>query len=75
MHVGVLLGNTAEFLHQMAAAGLGGYLLCGINTTRRGAALAADIVKWLTRYFETRTLIPFAIYWLVAGAICIGRFA
>jgi fatty-acyl-CoA synthase len=42
-HVGVLLGNTPEFLNQMAAAGLGGYVLAGINTTRRGAALAADI--------------------------------
>ncbi|MDT5234176.1 MAG: hypothetical protein QOF47_163, partial [Mycobacterium sp.] len=32
-------------------------------------------VKWLTRYFETRTLIPFAIYSLLAGTICIIRFA
>ena len=44
-HIGVLLGNTPEFLNQMAAAGLGGYVLCGLNTTRRGAALAADIRK------------------------------
>jgi fatty-acyl-CoA synthase len=43
MHVGVLLGNTPEFLNQMAAAGVGGYVLCGINTTRRGEALANDI--------------------------------
>src|SRR6478672_9267734 len=43
VHIGVLLGNTPEFLHQMAAAGLGGYVLCGLNTTRRGAALAAGI--------------------------------
>jgi fatty-acyl-CoA synthase len=43
VHVGVLLGNTPEFLSQMAAAGLGGYVLCGINTTRRGESLAADI--------------------------------
>src|SRR5882724_10105293 len=42
-HVGVLLGNTPEFLNQMAAAGLGGYVLVGLNTTRRGAALAADV--------------------------------
>ena len=27
----------------MAAAGLGGYVLCGLNTTRRGEALAADV--------------------------------
>ncbi|HEX2285673.1 MAG TPA: AMP-binding protein, partial [Mycobacterium sp.] len=43
VHIGVLMGNSAEFLNQMAAAGLGGYVLCGINTTRRGGALAADI--------------------------------
>lgn len=43
MHVGALLGNTPEMLTQMAAAGLGGYVLCGINTTRRGDALLADI--------------------------------
>lgn len=45
LHIGVLLGNGPEFLHQMAAAGLGGYVLCGLNTTRRGAALAADIQR------------------------------
>ena len=43
LHVGALLGNTPEMLTQMAAAGLGGYVLCGLNTTRRGEALAADI--------------------------------
>ncbi|WP_297598660.1 fatty-acid--CoA ligase FadD1 [Mycobacterium sp.] len=43
MHIGALLGNTPEMLSQMAAAGLGGYVLCGLNTTRRGEALAADI--------------------------------
>ncbi|OBJ75744.1 acyl-CoA synthetase [Mycobacterium paragordonae] len=43
LHVGSLLGNTPDMLTQMAAAGLGGYVLCGLNTTRRGEALAADI--------------------------------
>jgi fatty-acyl-CoA synthase len=43
MHVGALLGNTPEMLAQMAAAGLAGYVLCGLNTTRRGEALAADV--------------------------------
>ncbi|OBK52091.1 fatty-acid--CoA ligase FadD1 [Mycobacterium kubicae] len=43
MHIGALLGNTPEMLAQMAAAGLGGYVLCGLNVTRRGEALAADI--------------------------------
>ncbi|ANW66082.1 acyl-CoA synthetase [Mycobacterium sp. djl-10] len=45
LHVGTLLGNTPEMLTAMAAAGLGGYVLCGINTTRRGAALAGDIMR------------------------------
>jgi fatty-acyl-CoA synthase len=43
MHVGALLGNTPAMLRSMAAAALGGYVLCGINTTRRGEGLAADI--------------------------------
>ncbi len=43
LHVGVLLGNTPDMLTAMAAAGLGGYVLCGINNTRRGDALARDI--------------------------------
>lgn len=43
LHVGALLGNTPEMLAQMAAAGLGGYVLCGLNVTRRGEALAADV--------------------------------
>ena len=32
-------------------------------------------VRFLTRWFTTRTLTPFAIYCLVAGVICIIRFA
>jgi fatty-acyl-CoA synthase len=43
LHVGALLGNTPAMLRSMAAAALGGYVLCGINTTRRGDCLAADI--------------------------------
>jgi undecaprenyl-diphosphatase len=40
------------------------------------AGIAAYVsIKWLTRYFETRTLTPFAIYSLVAGVLCIARFA
>jgi undecaprenyl-diphosphatase len=40
------------------------------------AGVAAYVsVRWLTRYFETRTLTPFAIYCLVVGVICIIRFA
>ncbi|MFM9035851.1 MAG: fatty-acid--CoA ligase FadD1 [Mycobacterium sp.] len=43
LHVGTLLGNTPAMLAAMAAAGLGGYVLAGINTTRRGVALVRDI--------------------------------
>ena len=43
LHVGALLGNSPAMLRAMAAAALGGYVLCGINTTRRGAALLTDI--------------------------------
>ncbi|WP_127783685.1 fatty-acid--CoA ligase FadD1 [Rhodococcus sp. X156] len=45
LHVGTLLGNTPDMLRAMAAAGLGGYVLCGINNTRRGAGLAADVLR------------------------------
>ncbi|OBK25960.1 acyl-CoA synthetase [Mycobacterium asiaticum] len=43
LHVAALLGNSPEMLRSMAAAALGGYVLCGINTTRRGQGLLADI--------------------------------
>jgi len=44
-HVGALLGNTPAMLRSMAAAALGGYVLVGINDTRRGPALAADVLR------------------------------
>lgn len=43
VHIGALLENGPEMLRAMAGAGLGGYVLCGINTTRRGESLAADV--------------------------------
>ena len=45
LHVGAVLGNSPHMLTAMAAAGLGGYVLAGINTTRRGQALARDIIR------------------------------
>ncbi len=42
-HVGVLLENVPEYLFLIAAAALSGATLVGINPTRRGAELAADI--------------------------------
>src|SRR6478735_7220245 len=57
LHVAVLLGNTPDMLTALAAAALGGYVLCGINTTRRGAALARDIAK-----VDTQILITDAVH-------------
>ncbi|MEH3129722.1 MAG: fatty-acid--CoA ligase FadD1 [Mycolicibacterium neoaurum] len=53
LHVAVLLGNTPPMLTALTAAGLGGYVLCGLNTTRRGAALARDIAKVDTQILLT----------------------
>ena len=44
-HVGVLLDNTPEFSFLLGAAALGGQVLVGLNPTRRGPALAADIAR------------------------------
>lgn len=50
----------------------------------RGQALAGSVaagvaayfsVRFLMRFFETKTLWPFAVYCLVAGGICVARFA
>ncbi len=38
-------------------------------------ATAYVSVRFLTRWFKTRTLTPFAVYCLVAGALCVARFA
>ncbi len=45
MHVGLLLGNSPTMLIALAAGALGGYVNVGLNTTRRGAALAADLLR------------------------------
>jgi undecaprenyl-diphosphatase len=44
--------------------GIGGQVLLGSVASAVGAYAA---VRWLTRYFQTRTLTPFAIYCVVAG--------
>ncbi len=39
------------------------------------AGIAAYLsVRFLTRYFRTRTLLPFAIYSIVVGLLCVVRF-
>jgi fatty-acyl-CoA synthase len=42
-HIGVLLPNGPEYLFWLNGAALGGAAIVGINPTRRGDALAADI--------------------------------
>jgi undecaprenyl-diphosphatase len=39
------------------------------------AAAAYFAVRFLVRFFETRTLLPFAIYCLIAGGLSVIRFA
>ena len=40
------------------------------------AFVAAYIsTKFLVKFFETRSLLPFGVYCLVAGGLCILRFA
>jgi undecaprenyl-diphosphatase len=49
-----------------AGAGIHGQVLAGSVASGIGAYLS---VRFLTRYFETRTLTPFAIYCLIAGFV------
>ncbi len=52
-------------------AGVQGQVLAG----SLAAAIAAYLsVRFLSRYFTTRTLTPFALYCLVAGALTVVRF-
>ena len=51
----------------------------GIRLQALAGALCSGVaaylsVKFLTRYFEARTLTPFGIYCIVAGAACVVRF-
>jgi fatty-acyl-CoA synthase len=45
LHLGVLLGNVPEYLFWLGAAALAGAVVVGINPTRRGPALAGDILR------------------------------
>lgn len=42
-HAGLLMDNTPEMLLGLAAAGLGAHVAVGVNSTRRGEALLADL--------------------------------
>ncbi len=43
LHVGVLMENTPEMVRALLAGAIGAHVTAGINATRRGAALAADV--------------------------------
>jgi undecaprenyl-diphosphatase len=57
-----------------------GHLGDGVRTQTFVGALFAMVtayfaVRFLTRFFATKTLTPFAIYCVIAGAFCVVRFA
>ena len=55
-----------------SAAHIHGQILVGVLVAFVAAYLS---IRFLVRYFETRTLTPFAIYSLVAGLLCVIRFS
>jgi fatty-acyl-CoA synthase len=42
-HIGILLGNVPDYLLWLGGAALAGAVVVGVNTTRRGEALADDV--------------------------------
>jgi undecaprenyl-diphosphatase len=64
LKVPTLFGPAGDHIHGQVAVG---FVVAGLS------AYAA--VKFLDRFFRTRTLTPFAIYSLVAGVGCLIRFA
>ncbi|MGI8749151.1 MAG: undecaprenyl-diphosphate phosphatase [Thermoleophilaceae bacterium] len=59
-----LAGRAGDHIHGQIAVG---FVLTGVT--------AYITVRFLVRYFETRTLTPFAVYSLIAGAASLIRFA
>jgi undecaprenyl-diphosphatase len=58
-----LAGHAGDHIHGQLAVG---FVITGIT--------AYVSIRYLVRYFETRTLTPFAIYCLIAGAASLLRF-
>ncbi|WP_304438054.1 undecaprenyl-diphosphate phosphatase, partial [Frankia sp. ACN1ag] len=54
-----------------AGDGIRGQVILGALVAGIAAYLS---IRFLVRYFETRTLTPFAIYCLLMGALCTVRF-
>ena len=59
-----LFGKAGDHIHGQVIVGM---LVCGVA--------AYFSVRYLVKYFESRTLLPFAIYCLVAGGVSFIRFA
>ncbi len=59
-----LAGSAGDHIHGQVAVG---FVITGVT--------AYLSVRFLVRYFETRTLTPFAIYSLIVGLISIAHFA
>lgn len=59
-----LFGKAGDHIHGQVIVGM---LVCGVA--------AYFSVRYLVKYFENRTLLPFAIYCLVAGGVSFIRFA
>ncbi len=58
-----LAGHAGDHIHGQLAVG---FIITGIT--------AYISIRYLVRYFQTRTLTPFAIYCLIAGAASLVRF-
>jgi undecaprenyl-diphosphatase len=59
-----LFGDAGKHIHGQVAVG---FVITGVT--------AYFSVRFLVRYFETRTLTPFAYYCLIAGTVSLVRFA
>jgi undecaprenyl-diphosphatase len=59
-----LAGSAGSHIH--------GQIIVGMLTAGFAAYFS---VRFLTRYFQTQTLVPFAVYSLIAGVLCTLRFA
>ena len=64
LKIPTLFGNAGKHIHGQVVVGV---IICGV--------VAYLSVKFLVRYFETRTLTPFAIYCLIAGVVSVVHFA
>jgi undecaprenyl-diphosphatase len=64
LKVPTLFGSAGDHIHGQVAVG---FVITGVT--------AYLSVRWLVRYFETRTLTPFAVYCLIAGGASLIRFA